>query len=199
MEVRCFECAALLEARDADAVADTFIVHGREKHTWSYPEQSLRNYARNYAEATERLSKDADKFSRKSQNSPCTLFTEDRIDDWLHFFDRDGFCRQSGLGVVLLPPPARTADRRRAGACVARDRAMMIARLRGGSTFGYLAYVGGRAAGWVRRVRCDPTTGYTATSTLAGPVPRTVIGVSFFVIAPPFRRHGVAAGHCSIT
>ena len=57
MEVRCFECAALLEARDADAVADTFIVHGREKHTWSYPEQSLRNYARNYAEASERLSK----------------------------------------------------------------------------------------------------------------------------------------------
>ncbi len=38
MKVKCFECAALLEAEDADAVAHAFVAHGQEKHTWSYPE-----------------------------------------------------------------------------------------------------------------------------------------------------------------
>ena len=48
MKVKCFECAALIDAGDSDAVARAFIAHGKERHAWSYPEEAIRNYARNY-------------------------------------------------------------------------------------------------------------------------------------------------------
>ena len=55
MKVKCFGCDALIEADDSDAVADAFVAHGQERHAWSYPQEAIRNYAGNYAEATERL------------------------------------------------------------------------------------------------------------------------------------------------
>jgi hypothetical protein len=55
VKVKCFGCDAVIEADDADAVADAFVAHGRQSHTWAYPEEAIRNYARNYGEATERL------------------------------------------------------------------------------------------------------------------------------------------------
>ena len=63
MRVKCFGCDALIEADDSDAVADAFVVHGKESHTWSYPEGAIRNYARNYAEATERLTGSTERLS----------------------------------------------------------------------------------------------------------------------------------------
>jgi GNAT superfamily N-acetyltransferase len=68
----------------------------------------------------------------------------------------------------------------------------MADRLRGGTAFGYLAYVAGRPAGWVNAsIRSD--YGLYRSVDPEGPEPRSVIGVSCFVIAPPFRRHGVAS------
>ena len=63
MKVKCFGCDALIEADDSDAVADAFVAHGQESHTWSYPEEAIRNYARNYAEATERLTGGTERLS----------------------------------------------------------------------------------------------------------------------------------------
>ena len=71
-------------------------------------------------------------------------------------------------------------------------RATMAERLRGGTTFGYLAYVDGRPAGWVNAsLRSD--YGLYRLVDPDGPEPPLVIGVSCFVIAPPFRRHGIAS------
>ena len=68
----------------------------------------------------------------------------------------------------------------------------MAERLRDGRTFGYLAYVGGRPVGWVNAsFRSD--YGLYRLVDAGGPEPRSVIGVSCFVIAPPFRRHGIAS------
>ena len=68
----------------------------------------------------------------------------------------------------------------------------MTERLRGGATFGYLAYVDGRPAGWVNAsLRSD--YGLYRKVDPDGPEPTSVIGVSCFVIAPPFRRHGIAS------
>ena len=65
----------------------------------------------------------------------------------------------------------------------------MAERLRNGGTFGYLAYAGGRPAGWVNAsLRAD--YGLYGPIEPGGPEPAAVIGVSCFVIAPPFRRHG---------
>jgi GNAT superfamily N-acetyltransferase len=68
----------------------------------------------------------------------------------------------------------------------------MCGRLRGGTTSGYLAGLDDRCVGWVNAsFRSD----YGLFQLTRGdqPEPRSVIGVSCFIIAPPFRRHGVAS------
>src|SRR5262245_709319 len=180
-----------MEADDADALADAFVAHGRESHTWSYPEQAIRNYACNYGEATERLTGATERLTTIAAITVHPV-TEDRIDDWLRFFDHDGFADNPDWASCYclephVPPSPDEPER------PWRDRrATMIARLRGGATFGYLAYVDGRTAGWVN-ASLRSEYGLFRHVDAAGPTPRTVIGVSCFVIAPPFRRHGVAA------
>jgi len=58
--------------------------------------------------------------------------------------------------------------------------------------FGYLAYVDGNTAGWVN---ASPRSAYGMYCEVDpdGPDPASVIGVSCFIIAPPYRRHGLAA------
>jgi hypothetical protein len=101
VKVKCFECSALLEADDAAAIAHMFVVHGRERHIWSYPEEAIRNYARNYGEATERLTGGTERLPEIADVTVQPV-TEDRVDDWLRFFDQDAFA-QYRLGVMLLP------------------------------------------------------------------------------------------------
>ena len=71
-------------------------------------------------------------------------------------------------------------------------RAMMVERLDRGTTFGYLAYADGRPAGWVNAsLRADYDRFRDVDP--GGPDASSVIGVSCFVVAPPYRRHGVAS------
>jgi hypothetical protein len=58
------------------------VAHGQESHTWSYPEEAIRNYARNYAEATERLTGSTERLSEIADITVRPV-TKDRIDDWL--------------------------------------------------------------------------------------------------------------------
>ncbi len=191
MTVKCFACDALIEADNADAVADAFVAHGRESHTWAYPEESLRNYSRNYAEAVERLTGGTERLSVIGEVAVHAV-TEDRVADWLRFFDHDGFAGNPDWAMCYcLEPhvPATPEEPERAWRVA---RATVAGRLRAGTTFGYLAYVDGRPAGWVNAsVRAD--YGLYRTVDPAGPEPASVIGVSCFVIAPPFRRHGIAS------
>jgi hypothetical protein len=64
VKVKCFGCAAVIRAGGADALADAFVVHGQESHTWSYPEEAIRNYARNYGEACGRLTGGTERLSK---------------------------------------------------------------------------------------------------------------------------------------
>jgi hypothetical protein len=90
VKVKCFECSECLDAVDAAAAVRAFVAHAKQRHSWSYPEEAVRNYARNYAEATERLSVDTQRLPEITEISVHAV-TEDRIDDWLRFFDHDGF------------------------------------------------------------------------------------------------------------
>lgn len=90
MKVKCFGCDALIEAGDSDAVADAFVGHGQESHTWSYPEEAIRNYARNCVEATERLTGATERLSAIADITVHPV-SKDRINDWLGFFDHDAF------------------------------------------------------------------------------------------------------------
>jgi GNAT superfamily N-acetyltransferase len=68
----------------------------------------------------------------------------------------------------------------------------MIERLGTGGTYGYLAYVDGTPAGWVN-ASPRPDYGLYQLVDPDEPDPTAVIGVSCFIIAPPYRRHGIAA------
>ncbi|HJZ70983.1 MAG TPA: GNAT family N-acetyltransferase [Vicinamibacterales bacterium] len=191
MKVKCFGCDVVIEADDPDAVAEAFVAHGRRSHTWSYPEEAIRNYACNYAEATERLTGGTERLSEIASTTVQPV-TGDCIGDWLRFFDHDAFAgNPDWASCYCLEPhlPAAPEQPERAW----RDtRSAMAMRLRAGTTFGYLAYVDDRPAGWVNAsLRSD--YGLYRQVDPDGPEPISVIGVSCFIIAPPFRRHGIAS------
>ena len=191
MKVKCFACAALLEADDVEAVVHAFVTHGQEKHAWSYPEEAVQNYARNYAEATERLAADTERLADIDDVTVHPV-TEVRVDDWLRLFDRDAFADNPDWASCYCLEPHVPATPELPERPWRDTRATMARRLRAGATVGYLAYVGGRAVGWVNAsLRAE--YGLYRQIDPSGPAPRSVIGISCFVIAPPYRRHGVAS------
>ena len=191
MKVKCFACEEEIEADDAQAVVRAFVAHGLSRHTWSYPEEAIINYARNYAEATVRLTGDTERLPEIADITVLPV-TESRVDDWLRLFDHDAFagnpdwascyCLEPHLPATPELPERPWRDR----------RAAVAGRLRDGTTFGYLAYVDGRAVGWVN-ASLRSEYGLYQPIDPDGPDPESVIGVSCFIIAPPFRRHGVAS------
>jgi GNAT superfamily N-acetyltransferase len=180
-----------MEAEDADAIADVFVAHGKEKHDWPYPEKAIRNYARNYADAVERLTGGTE---RLSEIADVTIHpvTENRVGDWLRFFDHDGFAGNPDWASCYCLEPHEPATPDQPERAWRQTRATMAARLQGATTFGYLAYVNSRPAGWVN-ASFRAHYGLYRVADTDGPNPQSVIGVSCFVIAPPFRRHGVAS------
>lgn len=190
MYTTCFACDVVMEGDDPEVIADLFIAHAADAHQWEYPEEALRNFARNHAEATARV---GDETERRADIGEITVHRVDseRIDDWLHLFDRTGFADNPDWGSCYCrehhEPPTDDLPER----LWSDNREAMIRRLRDGSTYGYLAYVDDEVAGWVNASR---TSDYALLKLLDpdGPEPEGIVGVSCFVIAPPFRRHGVA-------
>jgi GNAT superfamily N-acetyltransferase len=192
MQTRCFACDAVIEAPDAEGVANAFVAHGKESHDWaSYPEQAIRNYARNDAEARQRLTGDTERLPDIGEVSMHAL-TEDRLDDWLRFFDHEAFADDPSFASCYCLGPHRPPTEEEPERPWRENRREVLARLRNGSTFGYLAYVEGRVAGWVN-ASLRSEYGLFGDVDPNGPAPESVIGVSCFVVAPPFRRHGIAA------
>lgn len=191
MWMECFAGDARIEGDDAETIADLFVAHARESHDWTYPEEALRNYAVNYAEATVRLSGETERLSDIGEVTVHPV-SEDRIDDWIRFFDHDAFAgNPDWASCYCLEPhmPPTEEDPERPWREI---RAAMVERLGNGGTYGYLAYVDGKPAGWIN---ASPRSEYGLYRTVdpGGPDPASVIGVSCFLIAPPYRRHGVAA------
>jgi GNAT superfamily N-acetyltransferase len=189
--IKCFACDALVEAADTDGVVEAFIVHVRTTHTKPYPEEALRNYARNYADATERLTGSAEPLTEIGDITVHPM-AKDRVEDWLQFFDHDAFAGNPDWAACYCLEPHVPATPELPERLWVQTRETMAERLGGGTTFGYLAYVDGRTAGWVNAsLRSD--YGLYRDVDPDGPEPASVIGISCFVVAPPFRRHGVAS------
>lgn len=190
MKIKCFECEASIEAHDIDALEEAFLAHG-QGHDWQYPETAIRNYARNYAEAVERLTGGTERLQVIGDVTVHPV-TEDRIDDWLRFFDHDGFAGNPDWASCYCIEPHIGTLSEQTERPWRETRAAMVELLKAGKSFGYLAYVDGKAAGWVN-ASLRSEYGLYQDIDPEGPDPLSVIGVSCFVIAPPYRRHGVAS------
>lgn len=191
MKLDCFECGETIEAEELEAFGEALLAHARARHEWPYPDQAIRNFA----EATQRLTGGAERLPEIGALAVHPV-TEDRLDDWLSFFDHDAFvgCPE-WAACYCLEPHVRTPDETQPAGDHPHwreNRAAMLARLRGGQSFGYLAYVDDKPAGWVNASTRSDYTLYRFDDPDAPPGD-DVVGVSCFIIAPPYRRHGVSA------
>ena len=171
------------------ALGDAFIAHVREAHQdWPYPDMSVRNFA----EATQRLTGSSERLESIGDIAVHPV-TADRIDDWLQLFDHDAFVgNPEWAGCYCLEPHTASPDQPEMEEAHWSDRrAQMCDRLRDGGSYGYLAYVDGKPAGWVNASR-RADYGLYRLGEGADPADADVVGISCFIIAPPYRRHRLA-------
>ncbi len=192
MRYQCDACGATMEASDLESLGDAFIAHVHAVHPdWPYPETTLRNFA----EAKQRLSGDTERLDSIGSIDVHPVDRE-RIADWLAFFDHDAFADNPGWAACYCSEPHVLTPGTTAAEHDARswrdNRALMIGRLDRGETFGYLVYVDERPAGWVNASMRGQYTLF-CQGPGAEPADDRVLGISCFVIAPPYRRHGLAA------
>jgi GNAT superfamily N-acetyltransferase len=181
----CHDCGSAIAAGSVEEFPDAFLAHVRARHAdWPFPDAAVRFVGENVARLTGPT-------ERLEQIGAITVepVTEDRLDDWASFFDTDShagnpvggacYCTEAHVIEAGKPPPPHPGAK--------AHRQLMLDRLRSGRSFGYLAYVDGRAAGWVNASR---RADYLLHRTGEGD--ETVVGIACFVIAPPYRRHGLA-------
>jgi GNAT superfamily N-acetyltransferase len=183
----CHVCGEAIEGEDLTAVGEAGLAHARARHPDEvpYPDMAVRNYYEGQARMTggsERLAQIGE-----VEIHPVT---EDRLDDWLAFFDFDAmvgvaensacYCLEPHEWDPHQPPPEMRTWRER--------REEMVGLFRAGKAFGYLAYVDGRPAGWVNASR----RGDTALFRRGDAGDDRTVAVACFAIAPPYRRHGLA-------
>lgn len=189
MKLTCFECGDAITGDDLDSLGEAFVDHARSKHDWPYSDQAVRNYAH----ATQRLTGSAERLETIGEITVHKV-TEVRIEDWLDFFDHQAFVgTPEWAACYCLEPHVRDPDNPSEGEDPdwRVNREAMVARIRERETFGYLAYVDGRPVGWVNASTRDKYELYRTVDP-DGPAPEDVIGISCFIVAPPYRQHGVA-------
>lgn len=192
----CEGCGARIEGGDQVGFQDAFLSHVRTEHPdWPYPDMAVRNYA----DATQRL---APVEPRREEIGTVEVHpvTADRLGDWLSFFDRDGFagnpawascyCMEPHTLVRGTPPEDTDFEPWE------EIRAKAIRLLSDGRCFGYLAYVDGRPAAWVNASRRSDYARYRLGADRPkvepdGPPDDEVVGISCFLVAPPYRGHGL--------
>lgn len=192
MKLQCFECDQTVNASTLPELGDALVAHARSRHEWPYPDQAIRNYG----EATQRLTGGSERLSAIG-DPVIESVTCDRTDDWLDFFDHDAFAgKPEWAGCYCLEPHVRPAPGQDDELEVKpwrEARAIMSDRICGEETFGYLAYVDNRPAGWVNASKRSDYSVYYQPTDEEAPADAEVIGVSCFVVAPPYRGHGIAS------
>lgn len=188
MPFPCPECGVEIAAPD-DELGEAFLVHARAAHDWPEPDQAIRNHA----EATLRLNGPTERLEAIG-GVVIHPVTPERLEDWTEFFDHRAYAGNPACaGCYCFEPHAKDPD-----VPLEDDwphwrvyRQGMRGLLRDGRAQGYLAYVDGVAAGWVNASLRSAYTLYRDVDP-DGPPAHEVIGVSCFLIAPPYRRHGLA-------
>ena len=187
MRIKCFACEEHIEGEGPNEVVQEFLAHGQSKHDWSYPEQALRNFALNNAEALERLDGEVE---RREDISDVEIRPVDdaNLADWLGFFDREAFADNPDWASCYCLEPHESATPELPERYWRDQRSRMIERFQSGETFGYLAETDDKTAGWVNASLRSDYEMYRRDV----PEDSSVIAIACFVVAPPFRNHGIA-------
>ena len=178
------ECGAVLTGEDIDAL----VADGVEHYGSVHPELGLNETSiRNYFEAEARLDGPTDRLDKIAE------ITIRRIEpalkeDIIEFFDRRAFAGNPQWAMCYCM--FHHVGGRHAGEWPQRtwqdNRADLSLRVDNGTTTGVVAYVGGQLAGW-----CNATV-RSAFPEHADGNDDEVGSIVCFVVAPPYRGHGVA-------
>lgn len=180
---RCF-CQAEIAGADRDEQVAAGVAHFASAH----PQLPLTaTQVRNFLEREEQLTGPTARLETIGEIDVVPV-TPDRVDDVLAFFDHDAFADNPGWAscyCMAHHEPDEAAWRERPWQ---QNRADLADRIRAGTTTGSLAYVDGRVAAWCnaspRREFPEHRTGSAEDDTTGH--------VECFVVAPPYRGHGVA-------
>lgn len=180
----CEGCGAYIEAPDRPGIVEASYAHLAATH----PEWGVtRKGAGDYWDALDRTTGGIERLERIGELAVRPA-SEDvaGVIDW---FDREAFagnpawascyCLFHHLGSDQAAWVARGAD---------ENRPELERRLRDGRTVGWVGRVDGRIAGWVN---ASPLGEYPDHG--LGDLPADEVGaIVCFVVAPPYRRHGIA-------
>jgi GNAT superfamily N-acetyltransferase len=183
-----FGCGADISADDDEGMVQAAHGHFTEVHAeLGLTEMSVRNYfdaADRLTGSTERLDKIGDVEIRPT--GPAN------VEDVIAFFDHDAFAGNPGWAscYCLYHHVDRSPGLDEWGMRSAQqNRTDLAARLADRSTWGWVAYVDGKVGGWVN---ASPRSAFPDHA-VGGSDDDTTGAIVCFIIAPPYRRHGLGA------
>jgi GNAT superfamily N-acetyltransferase len=180
----CF-CGAELAADDTDALVPVALHHFTEHHA----ELGLTaTHVRDYLDAEERLTGGTERLATIGTVEVHDV-TADRLTDVLRFFDHDAFADNlAWAACYCMCHHVGTQDEWMARSA-AENRTDLCRRIEAGTTTGVLAYVDGDPAAWCNG---SPRTAFPEHVGRDDHPDDEVGSIVCFVVAPPYRRHGLA-------
>lgn len=172
-----------IDAEDLDGLVPLAREHMNGVHGMQLSEANTRDYF----EAEERLAPVRPRLDQIGEVQILAA-TPDRLDDLLHFFDVEGFAGKPEWAACYCM--AHHLGEGRPDYCRANNRAALEQRIKDGTTTGFLAYAVGNAAAWCN---ASPRSEYVHYAGRDEQDDDTVGSIACFVVAPPYRRHGLAA------
>ncbi len=178
----CF-CGFEIAGDDRDAQVAVGYAHFSEMH----PEIGTSETGiRNFLEREEMLTGGVERIEDIGSVEVVDL-TPERLDDVLAFFDHDAFADFPGWAACYCMAHHVEDEAEFQVRSWQRNREDLVARINAGKTTGTLAYVDGKLAGW-----CNASARAEYPHYARGTDDDTTGVVTCFVIAAPYRRHGLA-------
>lgn len=183
LQDRCEACGESFSGDDRVELIDAAFEHFSTVHAdWGLNRVAVENYY----DAKDRLSGAVERLDRIGTIEVHRV-TPDRARDAIRFLDHDAFAGNPQWAQCYCMFFHREDPHENGNNPWQKNRADMEERLRTGRTTAYLAYVDGKPAGW-----CNASVRSAYPPRARGQGDDEVGVVSCFVIAPPYRKHGLS-------